>query len=252
MSVCLPRIGLCSQIESLILVPRKAYILGVEPKEFRFEQLSTSRWHILHSHIFMSFWLLFTRHEDHYYATDFRICREQLRCCSFSKTSNCHSQGLVDNADKSCLAGGWGTAILRSLKLDPQGFIHLGGDGVARSLTKWAFFPERDRLIEIWAGVDGHDVANNTQIFHPGPEQLPLKFSNPALFNESSDEVISPLKEQRSCLPHQPCLANQFCRTIGCVVCIGSHLTIQGFCAWRLIHSSYCRRWLSVRFEDSG
>lgn len=26
-------------------------------------------------------------------------------------------------------------SILRSLKLDPQGFIHLGGDGVARSFT---------------------------------------------------------------------------------------------------------------------
>ncbi|KAK0661846.1 Lactobacillus up-regulated protein [Lasiodiplodia hormozganensis] len=82
--------------------------------------------------------------------------------------------------------------IIRALKIDDDGFVHTGDDGVTRSYNAnnevidyyqtdpqqlemlvnfWPIVTDKDHLRQIFNGVDGRVVVNEDTLLHP-PEEL--------------------------------------------------------------------------------
>ncbi|KGM92755.1 uncharacterized protein PADG_11213 [Paracoccidioides brasiliensis Pb18] len=131
--------------------------------------------------------------------------------------------------------------VFRSLRMHHLGFIHVGNDGVARSVdgngTVIDFSPmsnaqlqktakifvqnatQHDHLRELWKGVSGHDVENPHIWSRGGPPLEPPQDSK-HLKRQSPNIQCHDLK----------CSSNIFCHTVGCRQCIIPNMSTWGRC----------------------
>ncbi|EEH35623.2 hypothetical protein PAAG_06670 [Paracoccidioides lutzii Pb01] len=131
--------------------------------------------------------------------------------------------------------------VFRNLRMHHLGFIHVGNDGVARSVdgngTVIDFIPmsnaqlqktakifvqnatQHDHLRELWKDVSGHDVENPLIWRRRGPPLEPPQ--DPKHFKRQSPNIqCHDLK----------CSNNIFCHTVGCRQCIIPNMSSWGRC----------------------
>ncbi|KAI1610664.1 hypothetical protein EDD36DRAFT_331303 [Exophiala viscosa] len=145
--------------------------------------------------------------------------------------------------------------ILSSLKLDDFGFVHFADDGVARSYagngTVIDYAPltneylmetaqvnrpfisnqSYQHLLEVWDGVDGHNVTFPEQIFDP-PASIRPPASDFTQSPDQSEAAVSGAEDlnvrQFACVGTR-CRYSRNCRIAGCNGCGKLDLTIKGF-----------------------
>jgi hypothetical protein len=145
-------------------------------------------------------------------------------------------------------------SILRDLQSDPEGFAHLGDDGVIRTYTAnftvlsfaklnpeqiWAVFRRHPQdyqerfgphWTEVYENVDGRTVSNVSQILHPGDDILPdyMKTTSPnedALKERDLDSNFD-LAKRQGCVG-RVCIRSQWCVDRGCRLCMVSDRFIE-------------------------
>lgn len=135
--------------------------------------------------------------------------------------------------------------IIRTLKIDDDGFVHTGDDGVTRSYNAnnevidyhrtspqqlemlvdfWPIATDKDHLRQVFDGVDGRTVVNEDTILHPPEELKPAAIPDPdsssidpALLEKRN--VVQRLDPRQQYCLHKACTTSTACRTLGCRLC---------------------------------
>ena len=131
------------------------------------------------------------------------------------------------------------------MTLDPEGFVHIADDGVARSYTAnntvidyaplsneqlkqmvsqspAALAKDREHLMQVFDVVDGHDVTDKKQIFEPPPLLQPASVkpvSQPQSRSEPQEAVAALVDKRVPMCLGRPCTTTAACVAMECVIC---------------------------------
>jgi hypothetical protein len=131
------------------------------------------------------------------------------------------------------------------MALDPDGFVHVADDGVARSYAAnntvidyaalsnsqiqqmisqlpASYQEHLEHLRQVFEGVDGYDVANKSQLLTPPSWLQPFKIepTTPPQPRDEAHEVASALENRQiNYCTGQPCTNTSACQFLGCSFC---------------------------------
>lgn len=130
------------------------------------------------------------------------------------------------------------------MALDPEGFVHIADDGVARSYTAnntvidyaplsneqlkqmisglpASVKENQEHLHQVFDGVDGYDMTDKKQIFEPPVWLQPASFgqtNQPQSRSEAQEAAAALLDKRQVCLG-KSCTSTTVCQSFGCSSC---------------------------------
>ncbi|OTA67308.1 hypothetical protein K449DRAFT_430513 [Hypoxylon sp. EC38] len=141
--------------------------------------------------------------------------------------------------------------IYGAIETDPQGFVHIGDDGVLRSygrdekvvdyarlspeqlkraIDSWPNKDEHAHLNEVWDGIDGRDVPHTEALdppVHLKPRAAGISPNSP---DREATEVVKQLENRQVVCLNIDCKTTESCQAMGCPVCGALDSMVKKIC----------------------